>query len=320
MNTEPTTITPGVPPAGTNFEPTKSSPHEPSVPSCGSSDNLVSDQFVYAFGKLEVRFPTLGVNREFQQREAQEAKSTDKTLTREERISHVLEANHHLASRVCYLLTVSGIPAYVLVRPGWHLRESLLQAIAQSQKPDCWSVIIGRRGPVSSPAICAGVLAPMAVCDQIYTFSLKDWQESLAKTLKSALQARKITEKVFEQTTREMFDRIVCSAENLGFANSHRALNYLVLQHPGLFLAVAERSGKQVLDKIETREAQAMGTRHVIAIILTFLDLTTGVPERVFTRVDVTEEWPFVADMPDGSRSPLGLIPFVDNGLWGTLF
>ncbi len=287
---------------------------------CSCSDNIPSDQFVYAMGRLEVRFPSLGVEREFQQREAHYAELKDKTLSREERISRVLEANHHLASRVCYVFTVSGVPAYVLARPGWHLREDLLRAIAQARNPDSWSVIIGRRGPISTPGTCGGILAPMVACDQIYSFSLDAWRTSLESSLKAALQARKIAMKEFEQTTKELFERIVCSAENLGFANSHRALNYLVMQHPGLFLAAAERSGRQVLDRIETREMQGIGTRHIIAVILTFLDLTTGVPERLFSRVDVSEEWPFVADLPDGSRSPMGFIPFVDNGVWGSPF
>ena len=50
-------------------------------------------------------------------------------------------------------------------------------------------------------------------------------------------------------------------------------------------------------------------------MILTFVDLATGVPERLFARVDITEEWPFVAEGTDGGRSPLGLRPFVENAL-----
>ena len=57
----------------------------------------------------------------------------------------------------------------------------------------------------------------------------------------------------------------------------------------------------------------------VVAIVLTFLDTTTGVPERLFCRVDVTEEWPFVAG-EGASQSPIGLTPFVDNELFGMAF
>ena len=43
------------------------------------------------------------------------------------------------------------------------------------------------------------------------------------------------------------------STENIGATQAHRALNYFVMQHPGVFLAVAERAGRQRLQKIETR-------------------------------------------------------------------
>ena len=50
-------------------------------------------------------------------------------------------------------------------------------------------------------------------------------------------------------------------------------------------------------------------------MIATFIDITAGVNERLFTRIDVTEEWPFVADGPDGSAPPLGLESFEDNAI-----
>jgi hypothetical protein len=239
---------------------------------------------------------------------------------RRERISRVLETNSHLASRVCYTFSIGGVPAYIVVPTGWQLRLDLLRAIASSGCQEHWSVLIGRRGPLSTPTTCGGILAPIVACDQVYSFTLDEWRVSLESNLGPALKAKKIDSKMFIQTTRELFEHIVGSTENLGVTNAHRALNYLVMQHAGLFLAAAERSGKQLLDRIETREIQGIGTRQVIAVIMTFLDLTTGVPERLFCRVDVTEEWPFVADSADGSRSPFGLLPFVDNGIWGMPF
>jgi hypothetical protein len=37
-------------------------------------------------------------------------------------------------------------------------------------------------------------------------------------------------------------------------------------------------------------------------------------------RIDVTEEWPFVADMPDGSSGMIGLSPFVETSAFGLGF
>jgi hypothetical protein len=81
--------------------------------------------------------------------------------------------------------------------------------------------------------------------------------------------------------------------ENMGISDGHRALNYLLVQHPGMFLAAAERRN-HVLDRIETRVFQA---------------------ERLYCSVDITEEWPFVASTA-GSLSPLGFAPFLDSVLY----
>jgi hypothetical protein len=70
-----------------------------------------------------------------------------------------------------------------------------------------------------------------------------------------------------------------------------------------------------VLDRIETRVSQAAGGRRHVAVILIFLDRGTGVPERLYCTVDVTEEWPFVVSL-EGAAPPLGFAPFLDNVLY----
>jgi hypothetical protein len=100
--------------------------------------------------------------------------------------------------------------------------------------------------------------------------------------------------------------------------DSHRALNYLVVQHPGVFVAAAERKGRAFLDSLETRVSDQPSLRRVVTVILSFVDRTTGVRERLSTAVDVTEEWPFLAS-GGGSTGPLlGLSHHLDDGSLGS--
>ena len=117
-------------------------------------------------------------------------------------------------------------------------------------------------------------------------------------------------------TARALFHRIVQSTENVGATDVHRALNYLIMQHPGIFLAAAEKRERHVLERIETRLVQGVSARRQVAVILGFTELSTGITERLFTRVDITEEWPFVSDA-DGERGPLGLQPWLENSMLG---
>jgi hypothetical protein len=65
--------------------------------------------------------------------------------------------------------------------------------------------------------------------------------------------------------------------------------------------------------------SEGASARRIVSVIRTFIDRATGVPERLFTRVDVTEEWPFVADSMQGGAIPLGLSPYIGHGFAGAV-
>jgi len=280
---------------------------------CEARKAVPIEELVYGIGKLDVRFPSVGIEREFQQRRARSSGRSGSGASRGREIREVLETNRHLAARMCYVLKIGAVPAYIVAPTSSSQRDDFFDAIEHTADPNYWSVVIGRRGPMAGPAVCGGLLAPIVACDQLYSFEIDEWQASLESQLHSALESRKISKNRFAAVSQEVFGEIVQSTENLGATDSHRALNYLLLQHPGIFLAAAERTDKQALERIETRLIHGLGTRRVVAVILVFVDLSTGVSERLFTRVDVTEEWPFVAEGADGDRPALGLMPFIEN-------
>jgi hypothetical protein len=171
---------------------------------------------------------------------------------------------------------------------------------------------------VAGPATCGGVIASILACDQIYAFTTKELMGSLSQTLETTLKTKKIDADRLSGLGTELFERIASSTDNMGLLDSHRALNYLLVQHPGLFLAHAERHENALLDSIETRVSDSPGLRRIVSVILTFLDRATGVPERVFTRIDTTEEWPFLADTTNAGAPVLGMRPFIDHGPQGS--
>ncbi len=291
------------------------------APGCGCDDCVKdnrSEEFVYALGRLEARFPSIGVEREFTQRVA--SMGGDPAAPRGARLRSGLEGNLHLARRMCYLLMVGGAPAYVVSPAGSYLLPAVLEAVERIGQEGSWCLVIGRRGPMSSPGSCGGVTAPVVVCDQLYAFTEDEWGASLERQLEPVFTAKRVVRKDFGALSRNLFHEFVQSTENIGASDAHRAVNYLLMQHPGLFLAAAERAGRQRLDRIETRSIHGLGLRRLVGVIASFVDPTTGVPERLFTRVDVTEEWPFVADTADGRPAPIGLLPFVDNALVGAMY
>jgi hypothetical protein len=295
------------------------SPSGTCCPQCAATAPL-TDQFVYALGKIDVRFPSSGVEREFQQRErALLAGKEPSAAGRAQRIAEVLRANNHLARAACFVHLVGGVPAYILAPTGSEVLAALIDALGGTGRDGAWDLVIGRRGPMSTPSTCGGVLAPLVGVDKVYAFSVQELVSELSERIKPAFKAARLMPEVFETSARELFERIAVSVENVGALDSHRALNYLLVQHPGLFLAVAERVESAILDNIETRVSDTAGARRVVTVILTFIDRVTAVPERLFTRVDVSEEWPFLADSAQAGAPPLGLARYVDHGPAGAI-
>lgn len=271
------------------------------------------EQFVYAFEAFEVRFPTLGVEREFKHHERRAAAAgPDETSS----VVRTLRDHPHLAERVSYFLTIARLPAYLLIPSNRSVREAIFDGLEHAEDPHRWALVIGRRGNIAPPTMTGGILAPLVMCDLVYNFHFDEWADALHATLAPALDARKLDSAAFRRTTRNLFARLTTSTESLGVGDTQRALNYVLMQHPGPFLAAAERSKNEILDRIETRHLGDMGARKIVAVIFTFVDRTTGVSERLFVRVDVTEEWPFIADTPAGAPGPLALQPYVENELW----
>jgi hypothetical protein len=298
-------------------------PASPAEQTCScqtqANDQAAPQQFIYSLGKLDIRFPSIGIEREFQQRERHlSPEKQEQLINRGERLSTVLLSTPHLSRSVCFVHSIGGIPAYSIVPTSSEILNHLIDALRHVDDHEAWILTIGRAGPMAKPNTCGGLLIQMLGCDAFYCFTLSDFVRELSSKVEPALKREKIKEDLFSSIAKELFLRIASSLENMGGLDQHRALNYMLVQHPAPFVEVAKRAGTAVLDCIETRINITPGTRRIVTIIFTFIDKVTGVPERLFTRIDVTEEWPFVADALNAGSPPLGLSPFVDGGGTGS--
>ena len=115
---------------------------------------------VYAVGRVEPRFPTLAVEREFAQATG---RLETAGLTDRQALHDVLMAreNRYLARQLCYVFTIQGLETYIL-----HPRDPvdfdlLLEAIRPSPGPLDLDVVIGMRGPIAPPDALNGLQIPV---------------------------------------------------------------------------------------------------------------------------------------------------------------
>ena len=271
-------------------------PHQQARPAtcstCGAAadsngNEATATSYVLAIGRVEMRFPSLAVEKEFAQATG---RADTKGLTDRAVMHAVLSerANRYIARQVCWVFTIEGLETYILVPRDAADYDQLLQAVRPQPSPLDLDVVVGVRGPIAPPEMCNGLMVPIVVFDQIYSFD----RDTLIKAIP---RPAKTTAKEFGPAAEELFDRIMLAADNAGATDEHRALNYLAVRYPAIYATAADAFGRDSsLSAVDVQPSALSSTRRIVDVILSFTNRNTDVVEKFFTRVDVTEEFPFL--------------------------
>jgi len=242
---------------------------------------------VYALGRIEARFPSPAVEKEFAQAtgRAKTSKQTDR-----EAFHAVLSQreNRYLVRQLCWVLTIQGLETYLLQPKDPVDIDLLLGAIRPAPSALDIDVVIGLLGPTAPPEMCNGLMVPIVTFDQIYSFDR-------ASLIDAIPRPEKTPAKEFKAAADELFDRVMLLTDNAGATDDHRALNYLAMRYPAIYTAVAEAYARNAsLTGVEVRPSALSGTRKIVEVIFTFTNRTTDFTEKSFVRCDMTEEFPFL--------------------------
>lgn len=254
----------------------------PGCPTCTAEWN---HSYVYALGRIEAHFPQLAVEKEFAQ---VLGRGETAGLTDRQAIHLVLSKHRYLARSMCYVLTIEGLPNYIVVPRDPADFDQLVAAIRPTPQSTDVDVIIGMRGSIASPEMCNNLMLPVVSFDQLYSFDVN----SLIKAIPvpENMEAKK-----FAPIAEELFQRIMQMADNAGSTDAHRAMNYLAVRYSAIYVKTAEQLARDAsLTAVEVRPSVLSGTRRIMEVILAYTDRHTDVIEKWFTRVDVTEKFPFL--------------------------
>lgn len=263
----------------------------PAIPNNPESASTPSYSFVYAIGRVQPRFPSLAVEKEFAQatgRLEETAGLTDREATR----SVLSErANRYLVRQICFVLTIEGLETYILQPRDPADFDLLVDAVRPAPRPADIDVVVGIRGPIAPPEACNGLMVPVVAFDQIYSFDIDSLIEGIPRP--ESIPARQ--EERFRSAAEELFYRIMQLADNAGATDEHRALNYLAVRYPAIYATAAEQHARNAsLSGVEVRPSRLSGVRRIMDVVFSFTHRETFVIEKFFVRVDVTEEFPFL--------------------------
>ncbi len=187
-------------------------------PTCASAANSMPVSHVYAIGRVEARFPRLSVEKEF-------AQATGRARHRRPNRSRwffykVLSKpeSGYLARQLCWVFTIQGLETYPLQPRNPRDFDRLVEAIRPRPSPLDIDVVIGMRSPIAPPEFCNGLMVPIVVFDQLYSFD----RDALIKEVPRPDKMEKMTEKQFEAAAGEVFDRMAKMTDNSGATDEHR--------------------------------------------------------------------------------------------------
>jgi hypothetical protein len=255
-----------------------------------TTSGTVAPSFVYALGRIEPRFPSLAVEKEF----VQVTGSADVAgLTDREALQVVLadRANRYLARQLCWIFAVEGLETYLLAPRDPADLELLVEAVRPRPGPTDLDVVVGVLGPLAPPEACNGLVIPVVGFDQLYSFD----RDALLGAIPRPQSIPAKEDARFRAAAAELLDRILQMADNAGATNEHRALNYLAVRYPAIYARTAEAyAGDAALTAVDVRQSRLSGVRRIIDVIFSYTHRRTDVTEKYFVRVDVTEEFPFL--------------------------
>jgi hypothetical protein len=258
-------------------------------PSCAAAQanaQVAPPSCVYVIGHIEPRFPLLSIEKEARQATARAGASAD--TDRQVMAGLISEAaNKYLVRRLCWVLSVQGIEIYILMpRDGDY--QPLIDAYRAEPNPGDLELVIGVRGPIANPEMCNGLLVPIVFFDQIYAFDR-------ATLLNSIPKPEGVDTAKFSAAAAAMFDRITSQIDNAGGTPADIALNYLAVRYDRIYSLAAEQfAANASFTAIDVLPSRLSGTRRIVDVVFSFTDRTTDVVSKFFTRVDVTECFPFL--------------------------
>jgi hypothetical protein len=279
-------------PAASVARPTVISLAPQPCPTCGAAATPATNggaatSYVYAIGRIEPRFPRPSVEKEFVQATGREETTG---LTDRQAFQKVLSQrqNRYLARQLCWVMTIEGLETYILTPRDPGDFDLLMEALRPNPTPMDLDIVIGMKGPIAPPELCNGLMVPIVIFDQIYSFD----RDALIKAIPTP---EKTSPEEFAPAAAELFDRIMQMADNAGATDEHRALNYLAVRYPAIYANAAEAFGRNAsLGSVDVRPSRLSGTRKIVDVIFSYRNRNTDVTEKFYVRVDVTEEFPFL--------------------------
>jgi hypothetical protein len=241
---------------------------------------------VYAVGRIQARFPSLGVEKEYAQLTGGDPHALVQVADLKTALTQ--SENRYLARKMCWIFSVHTADVCVII-PRYDSDLDELINMLESDDTDIVQALVAAPNLELPDAACAASGLPPVWQTQLLSFAMEEFVRSLP-----APAGVDSSDSVYGQIIRRLFAQLTQRTNNRGLSDEHRALNYLALRYPPVYHLTwsAAQEGKALIG-VDTRPAHTT-TRRVVAVRVAFRHASTHVHERYHCHVDITDEFPFL--------------------------
>ncbi len=245
--------------------------------------------YVYVVGQLQWYFPTIDIEKEYLQLAPD--KFPAGITTEAQRLQYVLQKHIFFAREMGWTIMVAGQPGYILRPRNTEVLESFIQQMVpppNEATAEHYMMILGTGAPM-----IGGI--PGALVIHTESFS----KDSLAERVIQELTKKGVTSIPTQLEIVNVFTQTLQLSNNTGDLDEHRALNYVCVNYPEVYVLPTIQGGKaqMVFLGVETTPSvNHAGGRTVINVIFKYQNMSTETPIRYFTSVDVTGQFPFIVE------------------------
>jgi hypothetical protein len=265
--------------------------------SCGCNNNSTtatssSPGYIYAYGSIRAKFPSLSVEKEFYQ-----AVDEQDIGVHEEEVLYfkVLSKaeNLYIAREMCWVLRIDGVDSYIVIPKSETELTELIAALNTTEFDIEFDVVMGKLSATS--VTCNDLSLPAVIGNQIYSVSRIEF-----------IIAVEVSTQTTNDIALELVNIMFSYADNIGISDEDRALNFVALRYMGAYKLLANviypldnegqraTTPKYQLIRLHTEASRVRGGRNILNVIFSFQNLITSIIQKWYCEVDVTSEFPFL--------------------------
>lgn len=273
---------------------------------CSQSINEESGSYIYTVGTIYPIFPSFSVEKEFYQ--SMDENDLNNEITRDQLFKVFSKKNEsgslqnlYIAKQMVWVFKAGGLDLYILAPDTYETLEAFIDSLAPSTAGLFFQAVIGIQLSITGELPDNDTFLPIVLCKQTFIID----SNGMTKNIQDAVKNIKLKPPSIKEVNTLLLNPMMKLVQNPGHTDSKRAINFSLIRCPDTYSAFWQmfkgglRSAPKDLAGFSFHGVQAtpssiQGSGMSYDIIFTFWGNSTNRPVKLYCKVDVKGQFPFL--------------------------